>query len=81
MKKLQTVTASVKPWYESATIWFNIISLVVVFLQEFTDLHIIDQFITNPFQAQHVTDWIIGLVAVMNIVLRIFKTKQPVSLS
>jgi hypothetical protein len=69
-----------KMWYESATVWFNIASLVVVFLQQFTELKLISYFVTNPVQAGLVTSWLTGFVAIVNLFLRVFKTNQPLAL-
>jgi hypothetical protein len=55
-----------KKWYQSRTVWFNVIALLVVVLQRMGELNIGD-----PRMLESV-------LAVGNLFLRVFSTVQPV---
>ena len=58
-----------KPFYKSKTFWFNLLALIVAIANAFGYA----EFKPDP----HVADLAMGMIAVMNLVLR-FMTKEPV---
>ena len=61
--------------------WFNALTIAGVFLQEFTDFKIINFYVADPHQSEAMTSWVMGLIALINIALRLFKTKEPLFLN
>jgi len=57
-----------KPWYQSLTLWTNLVGLLIVVLQYLGTINLIDP------------DTLATILGVLNIVLRL-KTSQPVKLS
>lgn len=62
-----------KPWYASWTVWFNALSIIAVLLADIVDansgLNLPQGFVERAMQA----------LAAINIVLRVFKTTQPIN--
>lgn len=58
-----------KEWYKSKTIWFNVVMLGALMLQEFKGIQVSDQDVQNI---------VLGIMAVVNIVLRL-TTSKPIA--
>lgn len=58
-----------KEWYKSKTIWFNVVMLGALILQEFKGIQVSDQDVQNI---------VLGIVAIVNIVLRL-TTSKPIA--
>lgn len=58
----------VKMWYESKTLWINVIAIVVAILIEFIAL---------PIVGEQLHMWLTFAIAVLNIILR-FITEFPI---
>ncbi len=75
-----TVSVQTKPFYMSLTFWVNFLVGIASFLYAFNDQNVVRFFISNPQLSADITRWSIGLLALINILLRLFKTKAPVTL-
>lgn len=78
--ELPVVASPTKPWYASATIWLNLLTLAVLALEGVTRGQLLDPFFKDPNQLASVNGALLGLLAFANLALRIFKTTSPVSL-
>lgn len=68
-----------KPFYESTTFWVNALTLLALFLEQFTDVKIISAFVQDPMRAEAVTKFLLGVLAVVNLLLRLYKTNTQLT--
>lgn len=74
------VIVEVKPWYSDVMVWVNIAVGAVFFLEQFVQLSVVGFFVQNPEAVAAINGWILGVVAILNILLRLFNAKQPLTL-
>jgi hypothetical protein len=77
--EVPVTAAPAKPCFQSATVWVNTITLVILALEGVTQGQLIDPFVPEPFRLQ-VQAWLLGILALLNLALRIWRTNQPVTL-
>jgi hypothetical protein len=66
--------ATAKPWYKSWTVRFNVLALLTIALDLLGDP------VMSAFLARFVsTEQLLMLTSIVNILLRVYKTKGPVS--
>jgi len=73
-----TPVTSAKVFYKSWTIWFNVLSFLLVILNQ--ALPIAPSLIHDAGTAKNVGDLISAIIVVVNVLLR-FKTTNPVKLT
>lgn len=74
----ETHAVQPKPWFQSITIWVNVIAFVLVGLPLF-DAYLTDATWLSDETAREIGRASALLVALLNVVLRLFFTKQPIS--
>ncbi len=74
------VDVEVKAWYQSSTIIFNVLSALILILSLLTPLDVVGVYVKDPEKVKVVTTTISLLIAVINILLRFFKTNEPLTL-
>jgi hypothetical protein len=62
----------VKPWYQSKVVWLNVITTVIAVLSLFGTE-------TLSFMTPQVTELVLFSVAVLNVLLRVWFTSEPVT--
>lgn len=67
-----TVVVDAKPWWQSITIWINILGIIVMILTGILEL----EFLASIPNLQA---WILGILGVLNVILRVMKTVAPVT--
>lgn len=77
---LPVVAAPSKPVWESATFWLNGLTLVALSLEGLTQGHLLDPFFKDPNHLAQFNGYAIATLAIVNLLLRVFKTVQPVTL-
>lgn len=65
----QKVVVTAKPWWRSLTVWLNVASIGAALLTGLLELDFIK------------SSWNIGVLGILNVVLRVFKTTQPVTVA
>lgn len=63
----KTVVVTAKPWWRSLTVWLNVAGIGAALLTGLLELDFIK------------SSWNIGVLGVLNVMLRVFKTTQPVT--
>jgi len=66
------VVVRVKPWYRSSTVWLNSIGIAAALLTGFLELDFIREI-------PSIQSWNIGILGVLNVILRVFRTVAPVT--
>lgn len=65
----QAIVVTAKPWYRSLTVWLNVAGIGAAILSGILELDFIK------------SSWNIGVLGILNVVLRVFKTAQPVTVA
>jgi hypothetical protein len=66
------VMVRAKPWWQSSTVWLNAVGIVVAMLTGFLELDFIREI-------PSIQSWNVGILGVLNVVLRVFRTVAPVT--
>jgi len=67
-----------KPWYQSKTVWAQLITLAVAIASLFVEPLVLTQLGLPPVLADHYRAWLLMVIAVLNVLLR-FVTSQPLA--
>ncbi len=78
--ELPVVAAPSKPWYESATVYVNGLTLIALSLEGLTQGHLLDPFFGNPDMLAAVNGYAVATLAIVNLLLRVFRTSQPLTI-